>query len=63
MLLEVINTTDGRHIGHRFDNTDRAIRLSSDEWFAPDRTWLIAPNMWRLANSNYILDAKEVHNG
>lgn len=60
MQLEIITTTDGRHVGRQFDSTDRPIHLDADEDFMPDRVWQIAPGMWRLANSSYIIDAKEV---
>jgi hypothetical protein len=59
MLLEIIATTDGRYIGATFDPAARPIHLAIDRDFTPDRVWQIAPGVWRLANSNYVIDAKE----
>jgi hypothetical protein len=35
------------------------IVLDADELFLPDRVWQTGPGTWRLANSNYVVDAKE----
>jgi hypothetical protein len=59
MQLEIITTTDGRFIGHVIDTTPRPIVLDAADLFWPDRIWQIAPGVWRLANSNYVIDAKE----
>lgn len=60
MLLEIIDTTDGRHIGKIIDSEILPIELNNDTQFAPDRIWQTDGNTWRLANSNYIIDSKEI---
>lgn len=59
MLLEITQTTDGNHIGTIIDSDARPIVLDLDESFWPDRVWQTGPVTWRLANSNYVVDAKE----
>jgi hypothetical protein len=59
MLLEITNTTDGNHIGTVINSESMPIVLDADELFLPDRVWQTGPGTWRLANSNYVVDAKE----
>jgi len=60
MRLQIISTTDGRFLGHEFEDVF-PIQLTPDTLFAPDHPAAqIAPATWRFANSNYVIDAKEV---
>jgi hypothetical protein len=59
MLLEIISTTDDQNIGLIIDTTEHIV-LSNGFTFSPDRTIQTAPTIWRLFNSNYVIDAKEV---
>jgi len=59
MLLKIINTTDDQNIGLIID-TAAPIVLANGSTFIPDRTIQTAPDVWRLFNSNYVIDAKEV---
>ena len=62
MQLEIIVTTDGQHLGRVIDAAERPITLSDDEVFNADCIVQIGPKMWRLRNSNYVIDAKEISN-
>jgi hypothetical protein len=62
MLLEILATTDRRHIGSVIDESERPIQLDPDEVFMPDRVWLLSPGVWRLANPSYVIDAQELAN-
>lgn len=59
MLLEILTTTDGQHLGAVINTAERPIVLSHDEQFTPDRVWQIGPVTWRLSSSNYTIDGKE----
>jgi hypothetical protein len=59
MLLEIITTTDDQNIGLHID-TSAPIVLGNGAVFAPDRIIQTAPTVWRLFNSNYVIDAKEI---
>jgi hypothetical protein len=59
MLLEIIHTTDDQNIWRIID-TAAPIVLENGATFVPDRTVQTAPTAWRLFNSNYVIDAKEV---
>jgi len=59
MDLEIITTTDDRYIGTVINTADRQVNLG-DTAFTPDRVWSIGVGLWRLANSNYVIDAQEI---
>lgn len=59
MLLEIITTTDDQNIGLHID-TLAPIVLGNGATFVPDRIIQTAPDTWRLFNSNYVIDAKEI---
>ncbi len=59
MLLKIIHTTDDQNTGLIIDTT-APIVLENGSTFVPDRTIQTAPATWRLLNSNYVIDAKEV---
>jgi len=59
MDLEIITTTDGRHVGLRINTGNWTVNLG-DTAFTPDRVWSIGVGLWRLANSNYVIDAQEI---
>lgn len=59
MFLEIIATTDDQNIGMKIETTEDIV-LSNGEVFVPDRIIIISTNMWRLYNSNYVIDAKVV---
>ena len=59
MLLEITTTTDHRFIGQAINSEDRPIQLDADVSFIPDRIWQIGEGLWRLANTSYVVDAKE----
>ncbi len=59
MQLDIVTTTDGRYIGQRIDTQSPQIALGNDRVFVPDRIWCIGDRLWRLANSNYVIDATE----
>jgi hypothetical protein len=59
MLLDIITTTDGRNLGMHIDS-DIPIILGNGSPFYPDKIVRIGPDTWRLYNSNYIIDTKEV---
>jgi hypothetical protein len=60
MQLEILNTTDGRHIGVIIESTARPLVLSDDEDFHPDLVREISSGVWRLSNPNYVVDAREI---
>lgn len=60
MKLQIVSTTDGKFLGHEFEDVF-PIALTPDFGFSPDRApFPIGPAVWRFANSNYVIDAKEV---
>lgn len=59
MLLEITTTTDDQNIGLHID-TLAPIVLGNGSVFTPDRIIQTAPTVWRLFNSNYVIDAKEI---
>jgi len=59
MELEIISTTDDRYIGTVINTADWQVELG-DRVFVPDRVWSISVGLWRLANSNYVIDAQEI---
>jgi hypothetical protein len=60
MRLEIVASTDGKHIGVVIpDANARPIRLAPDRTFYPERVLQVSPGVWRLANPSYVVDAKE----
>ena len=60
MNLTIIGTTDGRFVGSEFDGA-LPIVLGGYFEFHPDKPPVqIAPKVWRFANSNYVVDTKEI---
>lgn len=59
MLLTILTTTDSQHVGRVIDTDASPIPLGDGDTFAPEKVWQIAPGIWRLAGSGYIIDAQE----
>ncbi len=59
MILKIVNTTDGRFVGHEFTLGDNPIVLAPSISIPVDFTLPIAGG-YRLGNSNYIIDAQGV---
>jgi hypothetical protein len=62
MWLEITSTTDGKFQGRTFDSAERPIVLDDDRNFVPDRVFPIGKQLWRLASTSYVIDAREVTN-
>lgn len=60
MKMQIIQTTDGRYIGHEFDSEDNPIRLSDDVAVQVDKKMDLGGSAGRFINSNYVIDAIEV---
>jgi hypothetical protein len=61
MWLEITYTTDGKFQGRTFDAAERPIVLDDDRNFVPDRVFSIGEQLWRLASTSYVIDAREVN--
>ena len=59
MMMQIVNTTDGRYIGHEFDSADNPIQLNEDVCVFIERTMPL-PDGVRFINTSYIIDAVEV---
>jgi len=59
MLLDIITTTDGQNVGMHIDS-DLPIILGNGSLFYPDKVVSVGPGTFRLFNSSYTIDAKEV---
>lgn len=57
-MKQIIESTDGKFLGHTFDPT-QPIMLNGAE-FVPDKVVDLGGGITRYANSNYIIDTKEV---
>jgi hypothetical protein len=62
MQLEIITTTDGKHVG-KVVTCGPAITLASDEVFRPTSKTQILPGIWRVFSSTYVIDGKELNHG
>lgn len=54
VAYKVLSTTDGQFIGHE---------ITFDEGlpgFLPEKLQEVAAGLWRLSNSNYVVDAEEI---
>lgn len=61
MWLEILTTTDGKFQGRTFDSAERPVVLDDDRHFVPDRVFPIGKQLWRLASTTYVIDAREVN--
>ena len=59
MIVQIINTTDGRYLGHKFDSEDNPIQLEGDVFVTVEKTMLI-PGGVRFINTGYIIDTVEI---
>lgn len=55
--MKIISTTDGKFIGKEIINKNN-INLNGYK-FIPDKITLISPGVWRLSNTNYVIDVQE----
>lgn len=60
MIVQVVNTTDGKYIGEIFD-TDTP-DISSIQWH-PDVFQVLGGGYYRYSNSNYVVEVKDITNG
>ena len=59
MKMQIVNSTDGRYLGHEFDSEDNPIRLGGDVFVAVEKTMPI-PGGVRFINTSYIIDTVEI---
>lgn len=55
--MKIISTTDGKFIGREV--IDKTHVDLDDYEFIPDRIVEITPGIWRLSNTNYVIDVQE----
>lgn len=60
MFLKIIETTDNNHVGVVIDTSHSTIQLSDDTTFSDYTIRPISPGVYRLFNTNYVIDAKEI---
>jgi len=59
MNLHIVSTTDGRFLGHEFQDIFPLV-LGAYQFIPDDPPMPIGGGLWRFSNSNYSIDAKEV---
>ena len=59
MKMQIVNSTDGRYLGHEFDSEDNPIQLDEDVFVFVEKTMPL-PDGVRFINTSYIIDAVEV---
>lgn len=57
-IFQITATTDGRYIGVTFD-ADLPIVLGGAP-FSPTQVLQVGPSEFRVSNSNYVIDVKEI---
>jgi hypothetical protein len=58
-MMQILQTTDKKFIGHVFDEKDLPLRFEGVE-FVPDRVDELANGVTQFSNSNYVITAKKV---
>lgn len=61
MIRRIIETTDGKYIGYRFDDTQKPLFVDIE--FVPDKVQHIGSGLVRYSNANYVVLTREVSNG
>ena len=56
--MKIIDTTDNKYVGHEIDINARPILLGDTEFY-PDKVVQIGEGIWRLYNTNYVIDVQE----
>lgn len=62
MIRQVIETTDGKYVGLRFDDTKPFVSPEGIA-FHPTKVQDLGGGLVRYSNSNYVVSAKEVKDG
>ena len=59
MKMQIVNSTDGRYLGHEFDSEDNPIQLDEGVFVFVEKTMPI-PGGVRFINTSYIIDTVEI---
>ncbi len=62
MIVQIIETTDGKYIGLIAD-TDKPMISPDGIEFHPAKVQDLGNGLYRFSNSNYIIEAKDITNG
>lgn len=62
MIVQVINTTDGKYIGEKAD-VSKPITSPDGINFVPTKVQDLGGGYYRYSNSNYVIECKEVLDG
>ena len=59
MILKIISSTNSSFVGYEFENTYPLV-LPNSGTFTPDSVVTLSSGVYRLINSNLIIDVKEI---
>ena len=62
MIVQVVNTTDGKYIGNIFDTDTPNVSSDGIQWH-PDKFQVLGGGYYRYSNSNYVVEVKDITNG